>query len=190
MDRPYRIALMCGIAPQTVGIAIFLLWLVTRWEWLVGAGLVTIYAGVFSVLIGAIALAMSTFDFSDARSSPGRRRFALALAAALLVANFPMAAAVSFGALTIMTAYVVTIHNDSGAPLHDVRSLWRLLRRTVHQGNAPSRLHQALPLVQLRRRAHIRGHHERWAPSSSGRRLRHRQSRGRGRNHRRFQRCG
>jgi hypothetical protein len=120
MNRPYRLALFCGIAPQAAGVAIFLLWTVTRWHWLVGVGLITIWAGVFSVLIGAIALAVAAFDPAAPTTSPKRGRLALPVATVILLANFPVAAAVIAGVITIATAYGVTIHNASPEPLRDV----------------------------------------------------------------------
>ena len=56
MNRAYRIALICGVVPLTVGIFIFILWLVTRWDWLETAGLITIVGGCASFPVGMMAL--------------------------------------------------------------------------------------------------------------------------------------
>jgi hypothetical protein len=122
MSRTYRIATICGATPLLVGVVIFLLWLVTRWDWLMAAGMFTIYGGVAMLLFGAIALvrfcwlALGTPDF------PRRRLWVSAVwCAALLLSNFPVAAAIVVGAVSIETRYVVTVHNSSSRPLTDVR---------------------------------------------------------------------
>ncbi|SIO67317.1 hypothetical protein SAMN05444166_8332 [Singulisphaera sp. GP187] len=48
MSPYYKISLICGATPLFVGIAIFLLWLITRWDWLMAAGLLTLYLERFS----------------------------------------------------------------------------------------------------------------------------------------------
>ena len=57
MKFAYRVALICGGFPLLFGISIFLLWLITRWEVLIFAGISTIFVGLAFFLIGAIALA-------------------------------------------------------------------------------------------------------------------------------------
>ena len=57
VKQAYRVALFCGAIPLIVGVSIFLLWLVTRWDWLMLAGVFTIYGGIGLFLIGSVALA-------------------------------------------------------------------------------------------------------------------------------------
>ncbi len=49
-------AMLCGAVPLSLGIAIFLLWVITRWEALEVAGFLTIWAGTIFVAAGCIAL--------------------------------------------------------------------------------------------------------------------------------------
>ena len=52
----YKIAFLCGFIPFILGISIFLLWLVSRWEILMFAGILNIYAGICAFIIGALCL--------------------------------------------------------------------------------------------------------------------------------------
>src|SRR6185312_7690842 len=112
MSRAYRVAMICGAVPLLVGLAIFLLWLITRWGWLMLAGVFTLYAGVVAVALGIIGLAMS----------PEVRRARPRLAcAALLLVNFPVAFAICYAAVAVKTGYTVVVHNDSQKSLDRVR---------------------------------------------------------------------
>jgi hypothetical protein len=42
----YGVALVCGAVPLIAGILIFLLWLITHWNWLMMAGIITLYGGL------------------------------------------------------------------------------------------------------------------------------------------------
>jgi len=57
VNRAYQVALFCGSFPLLVGVSIFLLWLITRWEWLMMAGSNTLFGGVALFTIGVVALA-------------------------------------------------------------------------------------------------------------------------------------
>ena len=122
MNRTYRIALICGATPLFIGVSIFLLWLVTRWNWLMMAGLYTIYGGVPIFLIGVVALTRFCWLASRTPDLPRRRlRISVICCAGLLLSNFPVAAAIVVGAVMIDTRYIVTVHNASSQPLDDVR---------------------------------------------------------------------
>lgn len=86
--RWYWAAVVCGVAPLVVGTSIFLLWLVFEWEWLMGAGMLTIVGGTALVLAGGIFLASHVWQGRNAgcvRSGP------VIAVAALLMINFPAA---------------------------------------------------------------------------------------------------
>ncbi|MBX7157612.1 MAG: hypothetical protein K1X66_04410 [Verrucomicrobiae bacterium] len=122
MKRAYQIALVCGILPLFIGILIFLLWLVTRQNWLMAVGVFTIWLGVIMVLIGAVALIR--FCWLGFRTSElSRRRLWLLTfgCAALLFSNFIVAGGIMTAVVAIETRYTVTIHNASLQSLKDVR---------------------------------------------------------------------
>src|SRR4051794_29398958 len=83
MSREYRIALVCGFTPLFVGIALFLIWLNTHWDWLISAGILTPFMGCFAFALGVIGLAIS----------PESRRARPLMACALLLCS-PMAMAI------------------------------------------------------------------------------------------------
>jgi hypothetical protein len=122
MDRPFRVALICGACPLLVGCSIFFLWLFTRWEWLMIPGIFTLAAGPVICGFGFFELANSqwlthgVFDFS-----PRRRRVATIGCGGLLLLNFPAAGAIVAAVITIHSTYTVVVHNASERNLDDVR---------------------------------------------------------------------
>ena len=114
--------MICGVLPLLVGISLFLLWLITRWDWMKMAGIFTLYGGVAVFFIGAIALArfcwlaFRTPEFS-------RRRLWLSTlgCAALLLSNFAVAGGITASVIAIETRYTVIVHNTSQQALSGVR---------------------------------------------------------------------
>jgi hypothetical protein len=95
MNRAYRNALLCGACPLVVGVTIFLLWLVTRWDWLILAGLCTIVGGVVAFLIGAFSLAIYFWFGWQTPELPRRKLWRSTLGCAgLLLSNFVAAGAI------------------------------------------------------------------------------------------------
>jgi hypothetical protein len=122
MSRWYRVALACGLVPLLVGVAIFSLWLITRWQWLMLAGMVTIYGGVALFCIGFVALAVYCWSALRLPDVSGKRLlFSTLGCAATLLSNFAVAAGIIVAAITIETRYTVVVHNASGRPLEHVR---------------------------------------------------------------------
>lgn len=122
MDRTFRIALLCGLLPLLVGLSLFVLWIITRWDWLVVGGFVTLYGGLVSVLIGAIALARYCWAAARIADPPRRNWVPSALAcAALLLSNFPAAGGMIAAVIAIETRYSVVVHNASKQAISNVR---------------------------------------------------------------------
>lgn len=122
MNRAYRVALVCGLLPILVGVSIFLLWLVMRWEWLIAAGIFTLYGGVALFFIGSVALAcFCWFAFRSSDVSRKRLLFSTLGCAALLLSNFPIAARIVVAVVDIETRYAIVVHNTSDLPLEQVR---------------------------------------------------------------------
>ena len=114
--------MICGATPLLGGVLIFLLWLVTRWDWLMMAGLFTVFGGVVIFLIGAIALTRFCWLAFHTPDLPRHRLWFSALCCAgLLLSNFPVAGAIIATVVMIKTRYTVTVHNASQQPLYDVR---------------------------------------------------------------------
>ncbi len=90
----YKLSVLCGILPMLAGTLILAGYSVTRWDWLILAGIFCIYGGLLSVFIGTIALICSVFE-SRKTENPSPRRFwgSAWLPVGLLLANFPLAVA-------------------------------------------------------------------------------------------------
>jgi hypothetical protein len=128
-------ALLCGAIPLAVGSGIFILWCGTGWDWLQGAGLLTIWAGLFAVFGGALCLVAFIAESFGARRRLGWRDGAVCLLAlALLAANVPACAAIIDAVVRLDRARwsidraeelyregAVRVVNASGAPAEDVR---------------------------------------------------------------------
>lgn len=121
MNAAFRVSLICAALPLTAGLAIFATWLATRWDWLALAGVFTIYGGLASVSVGVLALGWGLWL---ARSRPDhdrqRPRLSAFTCGLLLLANFPVAAGLTYSAVQIESAYTVVIMNSSAAALRDV----------------------------------------------------------------------
>ena len=98
---PYRMALVCGALPLTIGIGILALWLVTRWPWLMVAGAYTILAGLAFVVLGVIALARFYWLARSSSLPRPRLRRLLAAGACLLLVNCPAAAGAVYVAMAV-----------------------------------------------------------------------------------------
>ena len=122
MDRTFRIALLCGLLPLLVGVSLFVLWIITGWDWLMVGGFFTLYGGLASFLIGAIALARYCWAACRSADPQGRKWVPAALAcAALLLSNFPTAGGIIATVIAIETRYSVVVHNASQHALSDVQ---------------------------------------------------------------------
>jgi len=119
--QAYTLAFLCGAGPLLAGTLIFLLWVLTRWEFLMGAGMLMILAGLLAFVVGGFALA--SFDrAARALGLPrGRRWRAILLAGGLLFANFPAAGGIVLAAVAIDSCYTVVVRNDSAQRLEAIR---------------------------------------------------------------------
>lgn len=121
MNRTLRIAFWCGAAPLALGVAIFLLWLLAGWTWLMVAGGCVLVAGPFVVLVGFAALWRDWWMDRSARPDTRRHSWRpLVLVAALLLSNFPVAGGIVVAAIAIESRYTIVVVNQSGKTLDDV----------------------------------------------------------------------
>ena len=117
-----RLAILCGAAPLALGILTFAAWLVTRWPWLMMAGVGVLWLGLAAFAIGATALARYFFSSRESGSVPRAAAGLRTLAAgALLLANFPIAIGIMAAVITVETTYGVTVVNASGGVVDEVR---------------------------------------------------------------------
>jgi hypothetical protein len=113
MPRALKLAILCGSLPLLVGTIIYISWRLTRVEWLMGAGLVTLFVGLVLFLVGAICLSMRSTKVSDADAAVQRKLLSLRkLAWTVLVVNFPAACFFAWSAIEVATRYTLAIVNE------------------------------------------------------------------------------
>lgn len=121
MNAAYRIALFCGATPLAASALLFLLWIATKWNGLISAGVVIIYSGLALLAIGAMALLCYGWLAFRQRDLPRKKIWgAIASATALLCAQFPVAWGTAGAIVAIGTRYTVLVRNDSAQPLQHV----------------------------------------------------------------------
>ena len=122
MNGAYRVALFCAAFPLLVGISIFVLWLTTRWDWLMVAGWFTICGGLVFFFVGLASLGCYC-GLALRKADESRRHIWLSsiACAGLLLSNIPIAAGITTAAVAILTRYTVVIHNDARQAMDDVR---------------------------------------------------------------------
>src|SRR5262245_42704279 len=124
LNRAHRAAIICGATPLLIGTAIFIVWVMTRWDWLMIAGAVILFAGLTIVAAGGIALAVSCWM---AFRTPGVSRrhvcFSALNCAGLLLSNVLAARWIIVAVISIATRYTVVVQNTSDQRLDGVRVL-------------------------------------------------------------------
>jgi hypothetical protein len=109
--RLYTAALLCGLAPLAIGTGIFVLWYLTRWNWLAFAWVFTFLGCVVSVIVGAVCLLF--YALAAYRPVPREifvRRVVIALAA--LLVNFPVAYLIVIAVTAIQFHSCVVVINE------------------------------------------------------------------------------
>ena len=122
LNRAHRVVTICGATPLLLGTAIFAIWLVARWDWLMMAGAVVLYGGIAVVAAGVLALALSCWMAFRTPRVPRRRVWVSTLSCGgLLLANFLAAGGIISAVIAIATRYTVVVHNASQQRLDSVR---------------------------------------------------------------------
>ncbi|MBL4883484.1 MAG: hypothetical protein JKY95_02975 [Planctomycetaceae bacterium] len=116
MKWPQKTAVVCGAVPLICGISIFLLWLLTRWEWLMGAGLITLGVGIVLFLIGILSL----FVYWTSGDRDKRNNTMARFCAGLLLINFPVAGLIVVAFVSVINCYTVVVHNDSPEVIRNI----------------------------------------------------------------------
>ncbi|MGV3755088.1 MAG: hypothetical protein ACO1QS_06875 [Verrucomicrobiota bacterium] len=121
LPRLLKLAFLCGALPLFIGTLIFLTWLITRWDWLMLAGLVTIFLGLVCFVMGVVGLSIHLYRMGQIAPPERQRQNWLALiTACLLIINFPAAYFYTNWASDISTRYTLIVVNESGQHMKSV----------------------------------------------------------------------
>src|SRR5436190_1014646 len=113
-----KIPLVFGTVPLTVGLSIFLFWLVTDWKWLQLIGIVTLCVGFGSVLAGLVCLGIWTLKMVRSGDwSRDRLMGQMIFVAVVLVVNFPVSGGILWTTFNLETRYTVIIRNHAPAAI-------------------------------------------------------------------------
>jgi heme/copper-type cytochrome/quinol oxidase subunit 2 len=110
MNKWYRLGLLCALLPLLTGTGIFVAWINTRENWLMGAGIYTITGGLILFVVGMVSIFLMV-RIARKQSSPYKKK--TALLACLLLINFPIAMGMTHYYLNILSEYKVLIVNNS-----------------------------------------------------------------------------
>lgn len=122
MNGLYRIAKYCAVIPMIVGISIFVLWLLTRWdEWMM-LGAFTLIGGLALLIVGFLALGAYYWIASRSPGIPRQQiKPTMFKVIGLLFSNFLVAGGIIAAVLFLGCRYTVVIHNTTQQSLDDVR---------------------------------------------------------------------
>lgn len=128
MTRWYRLSLICGFTPLILGIVTFISWVVTGADWLQLAGILNIILGLALFACGVLFLGVYYLKARNQGNKEYLKKTALSLA--VLVANFPAAAAALYSASYIIgTSTVVVVNNTA----HDITDLVLSEREIIYK---------------------------------------------------------
>lgn len=113
----YKIAIACGVLPLLVGTITFGAWLATDLDELELFGITVIVGGLILFVIGLVAL--DRFATNGKRIEVTYKKPA-AIAAAILLLNFPVALAYMAVAASMENSFFVTIESDFPEPIRDL----------------------------------------------------------------------
>lgn len=114
MPALLKLATILGATPLVLGTLIFLTWLLTRWEALEFAGLLTIFCGLIAFVAGSLALVSHLWrERRIEKTTRGPLSLQALLAGGLLLSNFPAAALIVHSADRVKSRHIVTVQNDS-----------------------------------------------------------------------------
>lgn len=121
MNRWLKAALLLGIVPLAIGIAVFATWMITRADWLMGAGMITICVGIANVAMGLVCLCVYLWQARRASLSWQNLAWRVTLVLAVYVAGFLAAGRVAVEAVRMSSPYTVTIVNRSSLALESAQ---------------------------------------------------------------------
>jgi hypothetical protein len=123
------VAAVCGWVPFLTGVSIFLLWYFTRWEWLIGAGVLTIIGGLAMFVVGSGALLVSFLHELMSPQVVRQGSWSAGVGVLLLFCNFPVALGLMAAYDHIEFGYEIVVQNHSQTTLENVQIHGLLLGR-------------------------------------------------------------
>lgn len=116
MSTWYKIAIACGLLPLVAGTITFVAWLMSYQYELMLVGYYVILGGLVCFLVGVITLCRY---FHGARKAGDSHVRPTVIGAAILLLNFPVAFAYLAVVGGMETGILLTIKNDSSAPIRN-----------------------------------------------------------------------
>lgn len=116
-----KLAIALGAVPLLTGALIYGAWRLTRLDWLMFAGMLTIIAGIPAFFAGLMALVSHMIHERKVERYSGSRLWLHGvLIGCLLFMNFPAAAYFTISAIEVMERYTFSVRNESN---HTIESL-------------------------------------------------------------------
>lgn len=116
----YWIAKLCGIAPIVAGSGLFAAWATTHHDWMFYTGLLAVPGFLLLIILGFASLGLFVRQSRRAQTPYVRRSL---FAAALLLANFPVGAGLTYLAQNIKNIYVIHLLNNTTQPIEIIKLL-------------------------------------------------------------------
>lgn len=122
----HYVALMCGLLPLGVGTALFVLYLIFRVDDVAVLGVFTILGGICLAVIGFVCAGVYFIQAGRAAPEDGavaRRRATIDVV--VIIANFPIAFAMAWAGLYLMSRITITVINRDTAPADQFRIMMK-----------------------------------------------------------------
>jgi hypothetical protein len=119
-----RVAVLSGMLPLVLGLAVFAIHYYTRAAIWLTAGGVVILIGLAMVLLGAFAIVRYVKCARSNKENRGTINKNAAFASMLLLSNFPVVCLCLFVAVVRMSVERVTLTNESSIALHSIQVTW------------------------------------------------------------------
>jgi hypothetical protein len=118
MNVLYRIALLSGLIPLSLGVGIFGLWLLTRSSWLEVAGLMNLGLGLVLFVAGIVCWIVYVVKV---RREGSRFRLRMLVPLLVLLVNFPAAFAIVYTVDYINSTSTLIVENRSSQEISGLR---------------------------------------------------------------------
>lgn len=119
-----RVAVLSGMLPLALGVAVFAIHYHTRAAIWLTAGGVVVLIGLAMVLLGAFAIVRYVKCARSTEENRGAVNKNAAFASMLLLSNFPIACLCIFVAVVRMSVERITLTNESSIALHSIQVTW------------------------------------------------------------------
>lgn len=125
MNRPYALSLFLGALPLVLGSAIFGMWVLTRAEPWIAAGLGIIGLGALVVPVAVLCLVLGFDNFRrEARLTAGALAWRVFGSLSLILVNFPAAFGYVIAAILLEERCVVVLTNETAYEARNWTLAW------------------------------------------------------------------